>query len=132
MGVVFQHPSVDGKLTVRENLAASWPPLWNARQTAARAHRGRCSRDSDLTARARDRVETLSGGLRRRIELAKALLHKPELLLLDEPSTGLDPAARREFFDYLAQLRARDGVTIVLTTHHMEEAERCDRIAHAR
>jgi ABC-2 type transport system ATP-binding protein len=82
-----------------------------------------------LSDRARDRVETLSGGLRRRTELAKALLHKPELLLLDEPSTGLDPGARREFNDYLAQLRRNDGVTIVLTTHHMEEAERCDRIA---
>ena len=79
--------------------------------------------------RARDRVETLSGGLRRRTELAKALLHQPELLLLDEPSTGLDPGARREFNDYLAHLRRVDGVTIVLTTHYMEEAERCDRIA---
>jgi ABC-2 type transport system ATP-binding protein len=66
--------------------------------------------------------------LRRRVELAKALLHEPELLLLDEPSTGLDPAARREFFNLLARLRQSDGVTIVLTTHYMEEAERCDRI----
>jgi ABC-2 type transport system ATP-binding protein len=74
-------------------------------------------------------VETLSGGLRRRTELAKALLHQPELLLLDEPSTGLDPGARREFNDYLDHLRRNEGVTIVLTTHYMEEAERCDRIA---
>ena len=81
-----------------------------------------------LDARAGDLVETLSGGLQRRVELAKALLHEPELLLLDEPSTGLDPAARREFANYLAHLRERDGVTIVLTTHYMEEAERCDRI----
>jgi ABC-2 type transport system ATP-binding protein len=73
-------------------------------------------------------VETLSGGLQRRTELAKALLHQPQLLLLDEPSTGLDPAARREFNNYLAHLRESEGVTIVLTTHFMEEAERCDRI----
>ena len=65
---------------------------------------------------------------KRRVELAKSLLHQPEILLLDEPSTGLDPAARREFANHLAHLRERDGVTIVLTTHHMEEAERCDRI----
>ena len=82
----------------------------------------------DVSDRAGDLVETLSGGLRRRVELAKALLHEPELLLLDEPSTGLDPAARREFFNLLARLRESDGVTIVLTTHYMEEAERCDRI----
>src|SRR5262249_57245387 len=81
-----------------------------------------------LSDSARDRVETLSGGLRRRAELAKALLHQPQLLLLDEPSTGLDPGARREFNDYLAHLRRSDGVTVVLTTHYMEEAERCDRI----
>src|ERR1700721_2512005 len=69
-----------------------------------------------------------SGGLQRRVELAKALLHEPAVLLLDEPSTGLDPAARREFWNYLQHLREHEGVTIVLTTHYMEEAERCDRI----
>jgi ABC-2 type transport system ATP-binding protein len=82
----------------------------------------------DVNDRADDLAETLSGGLRRRVELAKALLHEPELLLLDEPSTGLDPAARREFFNLLSRLRESDGVTVVLTTHYMEEAERCDRI----
>ncbi len=81
-----------------------------------------------LDRRAPDLVQTLSGGLKRRVELAKALLHQPELLILDEPSTGLDPTARREFLGYLENLRERDQVTIVLTTHHMEEAERCDRI----
>jgi ABC-2 type transport system ATP-binding protein len=82
-----------------------------------------------LADRAGDRVEKLSGGLRRRVELAKGLLHKPELLLLDEPSTGLDPLARRELGDYLAQLRRQDGVTVLLTTHIMDEADRCDRLA---
>ncbi len=80
--------------------------------------------DLDLTERADDLVETLSGGLARRTELAHGLLHAPELLLLDEPSTGLDPGARRDFSQYLRELRDRAGVTVVLTTHYMEEAER--------
>src|SRR6185436_18409253 len=78
--------------------------------------------------RSGDLVETLSGGLARRVELAKGLLHGPDLVLLDEPSTGLDPGARRDFFEYLVHLRDRDGLTVVLTTHYMEEAERCDRV----
>ncbi len=74
-------------------------------------------------------VETLSGGLRRRVEVAKGLLHRPDLLLLDEPSTGLDPRARRDLMIYLQQLRDDDGVTVLLTTHLMEEADDCDRLA---
>jgi ABC-2 type transport system ATP-binding protein len=66
--------------------------------------------------------------LQRRVELAKGLLHQPALLLLDEPSTGLDPGARRDFIQHLGELRDQDGVTIILTTHYMEEAERCDRV----
>jgi ABC-2 type transport system ATP-binding protein len=128
MGVVFQHPSVDEKLTVRENLETHGN-LYGMRGKLLRERIAEMLARVGLSDRARDRVETLSGGLRRRTELAKALLHKPELLLLDEPSTGLDPGARREFNDYLAQLRRNDGVTVVLTTHYMEEAERCDRIA---
>ncbi|HEY2104570.1 MAG TPA: ATP-binding cassette domain-containing protein, partial [Candidatus Binataceae bacterium] len=128
MGVVFQHPSVDDKLTVRENLEHHGH-LYGMRGNHLRQRSRLMLERLGLSDRARDRVETLSGGLRRRTELAKALLHQPELLLLDEPSTGLDPGARREFNDYLAHLRRTDGVTIVLTTHYMEEAERCDRIA---
>ncbi|MGH7839654.1 MAG: ATP-binding cassette domain-containing protein, partial [Candidatus Binataceae bacterium] len=127
LGVVFQHPSVDGKLTVAENLAHHGR-LYGMSGARLRARSAAMLEHVDLEARAGDLVETLSGGLRRRVELAKALLHEPDLLILDEPSTGLDPAARRDFFDYLATLRERDGITIVLTTHHMEEAERCDRI----
>lgn len=128
LGVVFQHPSLDGKLSVAENLAhhgrlyGIWGRKLREDSAAALSRLG-------LGARANDRVETLSGGLQRRVELAKSLLHKPDLLLLDEPSTGLDPAARREFSNYLGHLRDRDGVTVVLTTHYLEEAERCDRIA---
>jgi len=127
LGVVFQHPSLDGKLTVGENLAAHGH-LYGIYGKRLRERSAAMLERLGLSARARDRVETLSGGLQRRVELAKALLHEPALLLLDEPSTGLDPAARREFWNYLQHLREHEGVTIVLTTHYMEEAERCDRI----
>ncbi|HZO82440.1 MAG TPA: ATP-binding cassette domain-containing protein [Candidatus Binataceae bacterium] len=127
LGVVFQSPSLDGKLTVAENLAHHGH-LYGIRGARLRERTRAMLEHLGIEARARDLVETLSGGLRRRVELAKSLLHEPELLLLDEPSTGLDPAARREFFNLLAQLRESDGVTIVLTTHYIEEAERCDRI----
>jgi ABC-2 type transport system ATP-binding protein len=127
LGVVFQHPSLDGKLTVAENLRHHGH-LYGMTGKRLRERSAAMLERLGLSARAKDLVETLSGGLQRRVELAKALLHKPELLLLDEPSTGLDPAARREFSNYLAHLREHDGVTIVLTTHYMEEAERCDRI----
>lgn len=82
-----------------------------------------------LSDRRNELVETLSGGMRRRVELAKGMLHEPELLLLDEPSTGLDPGARSDLWDYLRQVRAEDGVTVVLTTHLLEEAEKADRLA---
>ncbi|HVN63272.1 MAG TPA: ATP-binding cassette domain-containing protein [Candidatus Binataceae bacterium] len=127
IGVVFQHPSIDGKLTVAENLACHGH-LYGMRG-AQLSDRIVSSLDRmGIADRKGDLVETLSGGLRRRAELAKALIHRPELLLLDEPSTGLDPAARRDLLNHLAHLRENEGVTVVLTTHHMEEAERCARI----
>lgn len=127
LGVVFQHVSLDPKLTVIENLRyhGHLYGLWGS------ALRSRAQTVLDrlgLGDRARDLVETLSGGLKRRTELAKAFLHQPDLLLLDEPSTGLDPGARRDFMNYLHHLRERDNATIVLTTHIMEDAERCDRV----
>jgi ABC-2 type transport system ATP-binding protein len=82
-----------------------------------------------LTDRARDRVETFSGGMQRRVELAKGLIHGPGVLLMDEPTTGLDPGARRDLWQYLHELRAEEGVSVIVTTHLMEEAERCDRLA---
>jgi len=127
IGVVFQHPSVDGKLTVAENLRHHG----HLYGLSGRTLRDRCALMSErlnITDRSGDLVDTLSGGLRRRVELAKALLHEPELLLLDEPSTGLDPIARRDFHAQLIRLRDESGVTVVLTTHYMDEAERCDRI----
>jgi ABC-2 type transport system ATP-binding protein len=128
IGVVFQSPAVDRKLTVRENLVAQ-AQLYGLAGTTARGAIDGMLRTVGLLERADDRVETLSGGLVRRAEIAKGLLHGPPLLLLDEPSTGLDPAARSDLWDHLSRLRSRDGVTILLTTHLMEEAERCDRLA---
>jgi len=127
LGVVFQHPSLDGKLTVGENLAHHGH-LYGITGMRLRERIAAMLELLRLSARERDRVETLSGGLQRRVELAKALLHEPELLILDEPSTGLDPTARHEFSNYLEHLREHAGVTVVLTTHYMEEAQRCDRI----
>jgi ABC-2 type transport system ATP-binding protein len=127
LGVVFQHPALDGKLTVQENLHCH-AALYGLGASDSRARAVALLDRLGLAERAGDFVETLSGGLARRVELAKGLLHAPDLLLLDEPSTGLDPGARRDFFSYLVHLRDQEGLTVVLTTHYMEEAERCDRI----
>jgi ABC-2 type transport system ATP-binding protein len=127
-GVVFQSPSLDKKLTVRENLVHQGH-LYGLSGRPLRSRIDELLQRFAVADRASDYVEKLSGGLRRRVELAKGLLHKPEVLLLDEPSTGLDPLARRELGDYLEELRDKDGVTILLTTHIMDEAERCNRLA---
>jgi ABC-2 type transport system ATP-binding protein len=127
LGVVFQHPSLDGKLTVRENLKHHGHLYGLTGGELQRRIQAMLARVG-LSDRANDRVETLSGGLQRRAELAKGLLHAPDLLVLDEPNTGLDPVARRDFMNYLQHLREQEGVTILLTTHFMEDAERCDRV----
>jgi len=127
IGVVFQAPSVDGKLTVAENLKHQGH-LYGLAGSRLRERSGEMLARLGLSDRGNDRVETLSGGLRRRVELAKAMLHRPQLLLLDEPSTGLDPGARSDLWRYLNEVRERDGVTVVLTTHLLDEAERADRI----
>ena len=128
IGVVFQSPSLDKKLTVTENLRHQGH-LYNLQGAALQSRIDELLPRFGLADRATERVETLSGGLRRRVEIAKGLLHKPEILLLDEPSTGLDPRVRREVGDYLEQLRTTDRVTVLITTHIMEEADRCDRLA---
>lgn len=127
LGVVFQHPSLDQKLTVFENLRHHGH-LYGLRGRSLRERADVLLGRLGLADRARDRVERLSGGLQRRVELAKALMHRPDLLLLDEPSTGLDPGARRDFIHYLGHLRSVEGVTVLLTTHILDEAERCDRL----
>ena len=127
LGVVFQRPSLDPKLTVMENLRHHGH-LYGMQGRPLRERAEVLLARLGLPERAGERVETLSGGLQRRVELAKALMHHPDLLLLDEPSAGLDPGARRDFTHYLEHLRAEEGVTILLTTHILDEAERCDRL----
>ena len=127
IGIVFQHPSVDRKLTVTENLMHHGH-LFGLKGESLRQRSGAMLGWLGLSERASDLAETLSGGMQRRVELAQAFLHQPELLILDEPSTGLDPSARRDLLNYVSRLRDERGVTIVLTTHYLEEAERCDRL----
>jgi len=127
MGIVFQLPALDKKLKVRENLEHQG----HLYGLLGKELQNRIDRDLDrlgLKDRAKDKVETLSGGLQRRVELAKALLNNPELMILDEPSTGLDPAARKEFWGHLENLRKSQGMTVLVTTHYLEEADRCDRL----
>jgi ABC-2 type transport system ATP-binding protein len=128
IGVVFQAQSVDPKLTAYENL---WHQghLYGLRGSDLKQRITEILTRVGLLDRAADRVETFSGGMQRRIELAKGLLHHPEVLLLDEPTTGLDPGARHDLWQYLQILRDQERVSIIVTTHLMEEAERCDRLA---
>ena len=121
IGVVFQAQSVDGK----------WHQghLYGLRGATLKKRVGEILTRVGLADRAKERVETFSGGMQRRIELAKGLLHHPGILLLDEPTTGLDPGARRDLWQYLQMLRDEEHVSVLVTTHLMEEAERCDRLA---
>jgi len=128
IGVVFQSKHVDGKLTAAENLRHHGH-LYGLRGGELTDRIQQSLTRFGLLDRAKDLVETFSGGLRRRLELAKGLLHQPGLLLLDEPTTGLDPGARRDLWDYLGRLRGQDNLTVVLSTHLLDEAERCDRLA---
>ena len=128
MGIVFQAPSLDKQLTVFENLRHH-SRLYGITGSDFVKRKQELLSTLGVAEREHDRVGTLSGGLQRRVELAKAMLHRPQMLLLDEPSTGLDPGARADLWRYLQQVRSQDGLTIVLTTHLLEEAERADRIA---
>lgn len=128
IGVVFQAASLDRKLTVLENLQQQ-AALYGVSRAIFRQRSELLLSELGLVDRRRDLVETLSGGLRRRVELAKGMIHQPRLLLMDEPTTGLDPGVRSDLWRYLHQLRDEFGVTIVLTTHLLEEAERADRLA---
>jgi lipooligosaccharide transport system ATP-binding protein len=127
LGVVPQQDTLDTELTVRENLV-----LYGRYFGLSRAECGRRADEllefAQLSERANESVEPLSGGLKRRLTIARALINEPDLLLLDEPTTGLDPQARHLLWDRLYRLKQR-GVTLVLTTHYMDEAEQlCDRL----
>jgi ABC-2 type transport system ATP-binding protein len=128
IGVVFQAQSIDLKLTATENLQHQGH-LSGLQGSALRTRIKEILERVRLADRAQDRAETFSGGMQRRLELAKGLLHGPRVLLLDEPTTGLDPGARRDLWQYLSILRDEEHVTVLVTTHLMEEAERCDRLA---
>ena len=127
IGVVFQSPSLDPHLSVGENLHLH-ARLYGLSAADRKAAVARWSETFGVADRLAERVARLSGGLARRVELAKCMLHAPRILILDEPSTGLDPAARGELWRSLRSL-VDDGVTVLLTTHLMDEADRCDRLA---
>ena len=127
LGVVFQSPSLDGKLSILENLRCGGA-LYGLKGTELESRIDDAVKALNLTDRLNDIVETLSGGLQRRAEIAKCLLIRPEVLLLDEPSTGLDPGARLDLWAALENLRSTHGVTALCTTHLMEEAARADRV----
>ncbi|MHB1672657.1 MAG: ABC transporter ATP-binding protein [Acidobacteriaceae bacterium] len=127
-GIVFQATSLDVKLTVGENLMHQGH-LYGLSGTHLKARSKEVLDRVGLADRKNDLVETLSGGQKRRVELAKGLIHSPSVLLLDEPTTGLDPGARIDLWNYLRILRDQQGVTVLVTTHLMEEAEHCDRLA---
>ncbi|HTL28334.1 MAG TPA: ATP-binding cassette domain-containing protein [Tepidisphaeraceae bacterium] len=127
IGVVFQSPSLDIKLTAIENLRHHGH-LYGLRGAELTRRIDHALEQLGLRDRASEYVETFSGGMRRRVELAKGMMNDPQILLLDEPSTGLDPGARIDLWNYLKDLQSR-GVTILLTTHLMDEADRCSRLA---
>jgi lipooligosaccharide transport system ATP-binding protein len=127
LGVVPQRDTLDEELTVRENVVV-YARYFGIPRATARAKADELLEFAQLTERANSKVEPLSGGMKRRLTIARSLVNDPEILLLDEPTTGLDPQARHVLWDRLFRLK-RQGVTLVLTTHYMDEAEQlCDRL----
>ena len=128
IGIVFQDSTVDERLTARENLVFHGD-LFGMAKTDVRPRSEQLMERVGLLDRADDTVITFSGGMRRRLEVARGLMHWPSVLFLDEPTVGLDPQTRRSIWAYARSLRDTEGVTIFLTTHYMDEAEACDRVA---
>lgn len=126
IGIVFQSPSLDKKLTVDENIACQ-AALYGIRGAELKTRRDELLAAMELTDRRGDFCEKLSGGLKRRVELAKGMLHRPRLLLLDEPSTGLDPSARLNLWEAVRRM-ADGGMAVLMTTHLLEEADKSDRV----
>jgi ABC-2 type transport system ATP-binding protein len=127
IGVVFQAPSLDLQLTVRENMRHQGR-LYGISGHALETRIDEMLEQVNLADREDELVRNLSGGLMRRIDLAKGLMHRPSLVLLDEPTTGLDPGARLDLWSYLERAREQDGLGVLSTTHRMEDADRCDRL----
>ena len=128
IGLVFQDPSLDDQLTGRENLEFH-AFIYSVPSSQRRQRIDEMLALVQLTDRASSQVKTYSGGMKRRLEIARGMLHQPQVLFLDEPTLGLDPQTRRSIWTHLNQLRSAKGVTIFMTTHYMDEAEYCDRIA---
>jgi ABC-2 type transport system ATP-binding protein len=128
IGLVFQQPTLDETLSAEQNLrfhGYAYGVPGGVREERIREVLALV----ELWDRRGERVRTFSGGMKRRLEIARGLLHHPRVLFLDEPTLGLDPQTRRRVWEYLSDLRARENLTIFLTTHYMDEAENCDRIA---
>ncbi len=128
IGLVFQDPSLDDQLTARENLELHGR-IYGVPGALRRERIDELLAVVELADRANSLVKTFSGGMKRRLEIARGVLHHPQILFLDEPTLGLDPQTRKHIWDYLNSLRKREGVTLFMTTHYMDEAEFCDRIA---
>ena len=128
LGVVFQHPGLDGKLTIVENLRHHGH-LYGLSGKTLHHRISELLECFGVADRAKERVEILSGGLQRRVEIAKSLLHSPRVLLLDEPTSGLDITARQQLNDYLGVLAQTENILVFMTTHLLEDAETCDRVA---
>ena len=128
IGLVFQEPTLDGYLTAEQNLIFHGELYGVDRHTAA-PRRKEVLEMVGLYDRRKDLVNTFSGGMRRRLEIARGLLHSPKVLFLDEPTIGLDPQTRASIWQYIRELHKREEITVFVTTHYMDEAEHCDRIA---
>lgn len=131
LGVVFQNPAVDKQLSVAENLKIH-ADLYGIAGAEFAVRRDEALAWTDLVDRLDQKVDTLSGGLARQVELAKVLMTRPRVLLLDEPTTGLDPSSRRNFLDALHRLQRERGMTVLMTSHVFAEAEDVDRVAIMR
>ncbi len=128
LGVVFQNPALDDELTLEENLFTH-AALYGLKRSHAVERMSLLLPMFGIADRRKERLSTFSGGLRRRADIVRGLMHSPPTLLLDEPTTGLDPAARLVFWDMLERIRQRERTTIIVATHIMEEADRCDYLA---
>jgi ABC-2 type transport system ATP-binding protein len=128
IGLVFQDTTLDDYLTAEENLRLH-ADLYGVARGEVRSRLDRVLEMVGLADRRRDIVRTFSGGMKRRLEIARGLLHSPEVLFLDEPTVGLDPQTRSHIWSYLQELKRTNEITVFLTTHYMDEAEYCDRIA---
>ena len=136
IGIVFQQPSLDGNLTAEENIRLHavlyglypWRPTFRMMPRGYREHVAALAEVLDVGDVLRRRACTLSGGTRRKLEIVRALLHRPRVLFLDEPTVGLDPESRRSLWDYLGAVRDRHRTTVFLTTHYLAEAEAADTV----